>query len=342
LKRILVTGGAGYIGSVMTGELLKAGYQVVVLDRFFFGQQSLEQYKDNKNLTLIRDDIRYFDEKILTGINTVIDLAGISNDPACDLNPKITTSVNQDGCIRVARLAQKMGVSQYLFSSSCSIYGDSANLKLTEKSPVNPVSLYALSKLRVEEQVLPMANKDFSVTILRNGTVYGLSQRMRLDLVINVMAMNAYRNGKIYILGGGKQWRPMVHIKDVAHAFIKVIEADKAKVSGQIFNVGSNEQNYQVIQMAHMVKDIIPHLQIEVVPEDPDKRNYNVCFDKISSTLGYRVERTIHEGVVEIKLALENGQIDPDDLRTVTLKYYKYLLEAEKILKEVNLQGTVF
>lgn len=342
MKKVLVIGGAGYIGSVMTGELLKAGYTVTVLDRFFFGQQPIEQYKSNPNLKLIKDDIRYFDEKLLDGIDTVIELAGISNDPACDLNPKITTDVNQDGCIRVAKMARKMGVPRFLFSSSCSIYGSSASGKLTEDSPLDPVSLYAELKMRVEKEILPLAGKDFCVTVLRNGTVYGLSQRMRFDLVINVMTMNAWKNGRIYVLGGGKQWRPMVHVKDVARAFLTVMEADKSKVNGQIFNVGSNEQNYQVIQMAHIVKDVMPYLQIDTVPEDPDKRDYNVCFDKISHVLGYQAERTVHEGVVEIKQALENGLVDPDDIRTVTLKYYQYLLEAEKALKEITYKGIVF
>jgi nucleoside-diphosphate-sugar epimerase len=342
MKKILVTGGAGYIGSVMTGELLKAGYAVTVLDRLFFGQHTVEQYKNNPNFKLIKDDIRYFDEKLLEGIDVVIDLAGISNDPACDLNPKITTDVNQDGCIRVAKLAHKMGVPQFIFSSSCSIYGNTASNRMTEDDPLNPVSLYAETKIRVEKEILPMAGKNFCVTVLRNGTVYGLSPRMRFDLVINVMTMNAWKSGRIYILGGGKQWRPIVHVKDVARAFMTVIEADKTKVNGQIFNVGSNEQNYQVVHMALIVKDVMPYLQIDVVPEDPDKRDYNVCFDKITNVLGYRAERSPHEGVVEVKQALENGLIDPDDIRTVTLKYYKYLVEAEKILKEVTYRGTVF
>jgi nucleoside-diphosphate-sugar epimerase len=341
-KTILITGGGGYIGSVMVGELLKKGYQVKVLDRMFFGLQTLEQYKGNKNFELIQNDTRYFNKSILKGVDTVIDLAGISNDPSCDLDTKITQSINYSGCVRTAKIAKAMGVERYIFSSSCSVYGAGKKEKLTEDTEKHPVSLYAKLKLAVEDEVLPLANDDFCVTVLRNATVYGISPRMRFDLVVNLMTMNAWRNKKIHVTGGGKQWRPNVHIKDVAKAFMLVMETEKVKVNGQVFNVGDNEQNRQVIQIAAMVRDIVPYVEVEVIPDDPDKRNYNVSFDKISKDLGYKAERSIHEGIVEIKQALENGVLDPDDIRVVTLKYYQYLLNAEKILKQITLKGKVF
>jgi len=342
METVLVTGGAGYIGSVMVGELLKKGYQVKVMDRMFFGHQTIDAYKSDSNFELIQDDIRYFDGKILNGVDTVIDMAGISNDPACDLEPRVTTSINHKGCVRVAELAKKMGVGRYIFSSSCSVFGDTESGKLTEDAPKHPVSLYAKTKLEAEKDILSLADDNFCVTVLRNATVYGLSPRMRFDLVVNVMTMHAWKNRRILVLGGGKQWRPNVHIKDVAKAFILTMKADKAKVNGQIFHAGSNEQNHQVLQIANMVRDVIPYVEVEIVPEDPDKRNYNVCFDKIREVLGYRVERTVHEGIVEIKQALENGVIDPEDVRTMTVKYYEYLLKAERILKEVSYRGRVF
>lgn len=342
MKTVLVIGGAGYIGSIIVGELLKTGYKVKVLDRLFFGTNTLEVYKDHNNFDLVRDDSRYFNEKLLSGVDSVIDLSGISNDPSCDINPKITKSINHLGCVRVAKLARKMGVERYIFASSCSVYGEGRSDKLTENSSTNPVSLYAKMKLKAEADILPLADDDFCVTVLRNATAYGLSPRMRFDLVINIMTLNAWKNRKIYVLGSGKQWRPVVHVKDIAKAFMLTLEADKAKVNGEIFNVGSNEQNHQVIQISNMVRDVIPYVKVEVIPEDPDKRSYNVCFDKIGNVLNYHVDRTVHEGIVEIKQALENGTIDPDDIRCVTLKYYKYLLEAEKLLKEVTYKGSVF
>jgi len=342
MRTILIAGGAGYIGSVIVGELLKMGYQVKVLDRVFFGFQAIEPYKNEPNFELIQDDIRFFNEKVLRGVDTVIDLAGISNDPSCDLEPRATTDINHRGCVRVAKLAKKMGVERYIFASSCSVFGDAKSEKLTEDAPTYPVSLYAKAKLAAEKDILPLADDNLCVTVLRNATVYGLSPRMRFDLVVNMMTMRAWKNRKIHVLGGGKQWRPNVHIKDVAKAFILVMGADKAKVNGKIFHVGSNEQNHQVLQIANMVRDVIPYVEVEVVPEDPDKRNYNVCFDEIRDVLGYQVERTVHEGIVEVRQALESGIIDPEDVRTVTLKYYEYLLKAERILKEVSYKGRIF
>ena len=341
MKTVLIAGGAGYIGSVMVGELLKVGYKVKVLDRMFFGSHTLEAYKNHPNFELIRDDIRYFDGKSLGDVDTVIDLAGISNDPSCDIDPQVTTSINHLGCVRVAKLAKEAGVKRYILSSSCSVYGHAQSDKLTENAPKHPVSLYAKTKLQAEEDILRLANDDFWVTVLRNATVYGLSFRMRFDLVVNVMTMHAWKSRKVHVLGG-RQWRPVVHIKDVAKAFMSVMEAEKAKVNGEIFNVGSNEQNYRVFQIANMVRDVIPYVEVEVIPEDIDKRNYSVCFDKIGDVLGYRVDRTVHEGIVEIKQGLDNGIVDPEDVRTVTLRYYEYLLEAERILKEVTYKGKIF
>lgn len=342
MKTVLITGGAGYIGSVMVGELLKIGYKVKVLDRMFFGFQTIEAYKNHPNFELIHNDIRYFDEKLLQGVDTVIDLAGIANDPACDLDPRATTSINHLGCVRVAKLAKKMGAERYIFSSSCSVYGDAKSEKLTEDAPKHPVSLYAKTKLRAEEDILRLANNDFCVTLLRNATGYGLSPRTRLDLVVNVMSMHAWKYRKIHVLGGGRQWRPVVHVKDVAKAFRLVIEAEKAKVNGETFNVGSNEQNHQIFQIAHMVRDVIPYVEVGIVHDDPDKRNYNVCFDKIRDVLGYQVDQTVHEGIVEIKQALENGIIDSEDIRAVTVKYYEYLIKAQGVLKEVTYKGRIF
>lgn len=341
-RTVLVPGGAGYIGSVLVGQLLTKGHRVRVLDRLFFGVQAIEQYRSHPNFRLLQDDVRYFDEGFLEGVDVVMDLSGIANDPSCDLDPEATTSINHRGPVRVATLAKKMGVSRYIFSSSCSIYGQGDGVALGEDAPKRPVSAYARAKIDAETELLALADGGFSVTVLRNATVYGYSPRMRFDLVVNMMTMYAWKNRKIHVLGGGRQWRPLVHVRDVCSAFVLVMDADPSAVNGEAFNVGSTEQNYQVQQIASMVRDVVPYVVVETVPDDPDKRSYNVSCDKIKERVGFRVERTVLEGIVEVKQALENGLVDPDDIRTVTMRYYRYLLEAEKILKQVTYNGRIF
>ena len=225
------------------------------------------------SFTLVRDDLRTFDPAVLRGVDVVFDLAGISNDPACDLDPQITRAINLDGCVRLATLAKAAGVKRYVFSSSCSVYGQGSDSALTEDSALAPVSLYAECKIRAEEQLLALADDGFTVTILRNATVYGPSRRMRYDLLVNLMTAKAFTDRVIYVLGGGQQWRPNVHVRDVARAFIHVMEQPAPKVRSRVFNVGSNEQNFRVVDVAHIVRDVMPHVSIQVVPDDPDRRN---------------------------------------------------------------------
>lgn len=340
-KSILVTGGAGYIGSVLTANLLRSGNKVRVLDRMYFGIETIAEYLSNPFFELIKDDIRYADKKVFGGIDTVIHLAALSNDPTCELDSSITKSINYKGTVRMAKLAKEMGVKRFIFSSSCSVYGAGSSLQLTEESLLNPISLYAKAKVIAEKELLKLADDDFTVTILRNATVYGLSKRMRFDLVVNIMTLNAFKNKKIYISGGGLQWRPNIHIQDVAEAFIKAIEAPSEKVQKQIFNTGSNEQNYQVIQIANMVKKVMPDIIIENVPSDPEKRDYNINFDKIHDILGFSVKKNVNDGILEIKSALDNGVVT-DNIKTKTLNYYKYLLEADKVSRSVIRRGKVF
>ena len=340
--KVMVTGGAGYIGSTLCEGLLKLGHEIICLDRVFFGLALIKDLLMHPNFTLVRDDIRTVDKSVFENVDVVMDLAGISNDPACDLDQRITEEVNHQGTVRVAHLAKESGVKRYILSSSCSIYGAGVEVQLTEQSITKPVSLYAKSKLDAENNIKDLADDQFCVTILRSATVYGLSRRMRFDLLVNIMTLHAYIKRKIYVLGGGQQWRPNVHIQDVCKAFIMTMEAPQEKINGEVFNVGSNEQNFQVIQVANMIRDIVPYTEVEIVHDDPDKRSYNVSFDKIARVLNYKVERSIMEGAVEVKQALERGQISGDDMRTSTLKYYRYLLDAERILEDVCLKGRVF
>jgi nucleoside-diphosphate-sugar epimerase len=343
MSTVLVTGGAGYIGSVVTKMLLDQGHRVRLLDRMFFGRDIIAPFEKHDHLTIVREDTRYACACSFEGVDVVMDLAGISNDPASDLAPQITEDINLTGAVHLATLAKAAGVSRYLYSSSCSIYGHSngSGERLTETSPKSPVSLYARTKIGAEEELLKLNDEDFCVSFLRNATVYGLSYRMRFDLVINIMTLYAYKQRKLFVTGGGQQWRPLVHVRDVARAFLLIMEAPVDKVSGEAFNVGSTDQNYQIYRIAQMVRDVVPHTELEIVPDDPDKRSYNVSFDKIADVLGFRAEMSPYEGIVEVKQALEQGRVD-DSIRTKTVHYYRYLLEAQKTLEEVSYNGKVF
>ena len=344
MSKVLVTGAGGYIGSVMVETLIQKGHQVIGVDRFFFGTDTLKSVLEHPNFTLMRSDIRHLTEDAFRGMDVVIDLAGLSNDPSCDLDPRLTQEINIDGACNVAWQAKKAGVRRYIYSSSCSVYGKGEGGRLNETSELSPVSEYAKSKIAVERELKRTANQDntFVTTVLRNATVYGYSPRMRLDLVVNLMTLYAWCDGRVYILGGGQQWRPLVHVRDVVDGFLSVMDADADTVRGEVFNLGSNEQNMQVFRVARLVKKHIPDVELITVPDDADKRNYNVDFHKIQSVLGFTPKRTVEDGILEVKDALESGLIDYKDERTVTLRYYKYLLKAERLLREVSLNGSLF
>ena len=336
--RVLITGGAGYIGSILVRELLKSGYDVVVLDRFFFGMNSLKDVSDR--IKIIKDDIRWFDPEILSNVDAVLDLAALSNDPSGELDPEKTIDINYRGRVRVAKLSKKKGVKRYVLASTCSVYGFQKGI-LTEESNTNPLTTYAKSSLMAEKDVLTLANKNFIVTVLRKATVYGFSYRMRFDLAINGMVRALYKFGKIRVMRDGTQWRPFIHIKDVANAYITVLEADAELVNKEIFNVGSDEQNIQIFNLAKMVAEACNQEFKYEWYGDPDKRSYKVSFKKIREKLGFKAKYTIKDGAREVWNALEHGLINPDDPKTITVKWYKYLLDIHKLIKEIELHGKI-
>ncbi len=340
MPSVLVTGGAGYIGTELTEHLLELDYDVTCLDRGFFGTDILADFQTNPKYTFLRGDARTFDPACLSDIDIVVDLAAISNDPSCDLDPEMTEDINFAGSLRVAKEAKAHGVKQYLFSSSCSVYGSGTGTPATETSPLAPVSLYARCKVKSETELMALHEESFSVTALRNATVYGYSRRMRFDLVVNLMTAKAFQDRVIFVLGGGQQWRPNVHVKDVARAFCHMMDQPHEKVGGQIYNVGSNDQTYRVIDIAHIVRDIIPTARIEVVDDDPDKRNYNVNFDRISNEIGFTTRYHIEDAVGDIKHRLTRGHVRPfNDPRTKTLDYYRWLIQAKQVVDELCIDG---
>lgn len=336
--KVLVTGGSGYIGSVLSKILLEKGHEVTVLDRFFFGTDPIKDIADR--IKVVKDDIRWFDPAILRGVDAVIDLASLSNDPSGELDPKKTLEINHKGRVRVATLAKKHEVTRYVLASTCSVYGFQEGI-LTEKSTPNPLTTYAKANVEAEKGILPLGDRSFAVTALRQATVYGLSKRMRFDLAINGMVLGFFKNGKIPIMRDGKQWRPFVHVKDTSNAFIKVVESEAEVVNGQTFNVGNNEQNVQIFDLAESVAESIKLPFNYEWYGSTDTRSYRVSFDKIKETLNFRPSRTPSDGAREVFDALKEGKLNGDDPKTITVKWYKHLLDAHALIKDIEIKGAL-
>lgn len=333
--RVLVTGGAGYIGSVLTGMLLDKGFEVTVLDRFFFGRQSIEEYQDR--IRVIQDDIRWVDPAELRGIDAVIDMAALSNDPVGELDPKITLAINHKARVRIAKIAKKKGAQRYVLASSCSVYGFQKAVA-TEATPVHPLTTYATANVLWENDTLPLAGPKFCVTALRQSSVYGFSKRMRFDIAYNNMVLSVFKGKKLPIMRDGTQRRPIIHIKDTCRAFLAVLEADPGLVNRVTFNSGSNDQNFQIFELAKLAsKSVGAPLRFRWYGS-PDFRSYRVNFDKIRRTLGFKPKFTPKEGAREIFEGLENGTIK-DDERTVTIQWYKKLREMQETLRDVEIGG---
>jgi nucleoside-diphosphate-sugar epimerase len=335
---VLVTGGAGYIGSVLSRTLLEMGYEVTILDRFFFGTDSIKDIADR--ITVIKDDVRWVKPEILKKVDAVFDLAALSNDPSGELEPQKTMDINYKGRVHVANLAKKCGIKKYVLASTCSVYGFQEGI-ITEESGLNPLTTYAKANMMAEKEILPLTDKDFSATVLRQATVYGFSYRMRFDLAINGMTLGYYRNGKIPIMRDGKQWRPFVNVKDTSRAFIKVLEAEPEVVNGQVFNVGCNEQNIQIFDLAKLVAEACNLPFNYEWYGDPDTRSYRVSFNKIKETLNFQSQCTIKQGAKNVFDALNDGRLNPDDPRTITVKWYKHLLEMQRFLKDTEIDGVL-
>lgn len=339
--RILVTGGGGYIGTTLVPYLLSEGHDVAVLDRFYFGvNQRLEEAPAKHRLTLIKDDVRFFDGRVLEGYDCLVDMAALSNDPAGELDPWKTFEINYLGRSRVARLAKEAKVKRYLLISSCSIYGFQEGM-LTEESKTIPLTTYARANLLAEKDNLPLGDSEFVSTAVRFATIYGLSGRMRFDLAINGMVLGAFKTGKIPIMRDGSQWRPFLHVRDAASAVLRILSTEPDKVNRELFNIGSEEQNFQIKELASIVSDSMKtkRPQLEWYG-DPDKRSYRVSFEKAKNVLGYNTKFSPKDAVEEIESALAGGKVT-DSTLTKTVDWYKHLLTDPQASKEVALRGVV-
>ncbi len=308
-KRILVTGGAGYIGSVLGRQLLGQGYAVKVLDKLVFGKNSLRELEPTPYFTFLEGDTSHLDTVIaaVKDVDAVVHLAEIVGDPACALDPEKTQQMNYLSTVLMANVCKHFQVNRFIYASSCSVYGAGEDsFLLTEKSPLSPVSLYARMKMESERALLNMADGLFSPTILRLATVFGLSPRMRFDLVVNTLTMKAVRENKITLFGG-EQWRPNVHVSDVARAIIAVMEAPLSQVGAEIFNVGSTENNFTISQLGQLVKTTLPSVAVTHEESHGDQRNYRVDCSKLASSLGFRTQVSVQQGIQEIATALLAG-----------------------------------
>ncbi len=329
--RVLVTGHEGYIGSVLVPILQAAGHSVLGVDTGFFrefNQAGAEATtRDVRDLLLAE----------LSGCQAVVHLAALSNDPMGNLQPELTYAINYQASLRLAELAKEAGVERFLFSSSCSVYGlASADEFATEESPLNPLTPYAISKVRTEEEVSQLASASFSPVFLRNATVYGWSPRFRSDLVLNNLAGWAYTTGEIRILSDGTPWRPLAHVQDIAHAFLALLEAPRDAVHNQVFNIGCNAHNYQVRELASLVQAEFPGCRVIYAEGGgPDPRSYRVDFSKLARQVpSFQPAWDAARGACELAEAYRQAQLTLDEFngpRYVRLAQLKQLIQAGQL-----------
>lgn len=341
MKKVLVTGYNGFIGALLVKLLKEQGYSVVGLDTSFYDSEcALFPADTEEDVKVLKKDIRKVDEKDLEDIEAVCHLAALSNDTLGKLDPELTYQINYKSSIEMAKLCKKVGVPRFIYSSSCSLYGKAGEEALSETAEFSPITAYAKSKVKTEQELLPMGDKDFCVTCLRNSTAYGISPKLRLDLVVNDLVGWAVVTKQIKILSDGTPWRPLIHAEDIARAFIAVIEAPKENVNKEAFNVGIDKENFQVKEIAQMVGEVIRGCEIVITGEHgPDARSYRVDFSKIKKHLpNFKPQWSLKKGIEEVYENYLRYKMDHKKFEGryfVRLRQIQYLLDSGMVNKEL-------
>ena len=339
---ILVTGGAGYIGSVLVEKLVASGKKVRIFDRFYFGKKHLDHL--GKSVDLVAGDIRNFNPKYLGGVEAIFHLAAFSNDPTAEFNPKANWEINYLATKKLATEAKRAGISKFIFSSSCSVYYTTTaktKKKYVEKNKVNPRAPYSLSKFMAENALLKMSGKNFSPTILRAGTVFGFSKRMRYDLVVNTMVKDALSREAIFVAAGGEQWRPLVEINDLVRTYLAVLEAPQYLTAGQIFNVLL--ENYQVKNVAGIIREALsmnPRIKASKIQNHVKDRSYKASGEKLEKVLGIKPKISIEDSVKDIVRNIKKFRYDNFEHP----KYYNiaWMMTLSEMDREVFDNGPIF
>jgi nucleoside-diphosphate-sugar epimerase len=329
-----MTGHNGYLGSVMAPHLMSAGFEVMGLDTGYFSECSL--IPDLRQVPAVKKDLRDLTAGDLAGFDAVVHLAALSNDPIGNLNDSWTEEINFQASVKLAELAKAAGVRRYLFSSSCIMYGSANTLVVTEESPLDPKTEYARSKVKAERAITAMASPNFSPVFIRNGTVYGVSPRMRFDTVLNDLVGSAATTGKVVVHSDGKPWRPVMHVQDVARYFQAMLEAPVEKIHNQAFNAGANELNHQILELAQIAAQTVPGCKLEMVPKPgADQRTYKADFGKFARTFpDFKFKWNAVRGAAELYEAFQRAGLKPADYtdkKFTRLKWLRYLLDSGRL-----------
>ncbi len=339
--RVLVTGHRGYIGTVLVPMLMAEGHEVVGLDSDLYEQCTFgdeEAVQDTPGG--LKKDIRDVQASDLDGFHAVIHLAGLSNDPLGDLNPALTYQINHAASVRLARLAKDVGIMRFIFSSSCSNYGAAGEDWVNEESELNPVTPYGISKAAVEEDVMKMADSNFSPTFPRSATAYGVSPRLRFDLVLNNLVAWAFTTGRVYLKSDGMAWRPIVHVEDIARAFVAILHAPRELVHNEVFNVGRTEENYRIRELAEIVAKTVPGSRIEYAEgAGADRRCYRVESSKLAQTLPeFKPQWNARRGAEELYAAFQNVGLTLEEFEGAR---YKRVAHIKQLLSIGRLDDTL-